>query len=531
MRRSGIRYPDLRLFVAAAIIAIATMPVFSSPAGACSCATPIDIQEWVDGSEAVFVGTLVEKRSAGSGSFESESIYVFAVEKWVKGDAGDVIEVRSASDGAGCGFEFWSPDQLIGAAIYEESGELHGGLCSQMDPDALLAAVEGLAPSNTGVGHIIAANGWMSTRLTLLDEDGGHVADVSPPIEAGEWGGTFGMAKCPGGELMMQWTQTHVVVWDLSNLEPITTHEVTGADGYPVIRDASCKTPDASSIRVVGQSEFDAELLEVVGGNEPILALSGEEFRIGNDYVISWSGGPGEMVRTDVSSGEQVILHETPAGENWSITVAPHPTDGRTALLETRYSAGEAPVEATLSVLDEDGFPIREFEIPWEAYGPTWLDEELIGVQAYDFDDWERSLGFLFDVTTGEQTRIDGWRADLMVGDGRILYGTRESQIIRANLDTGAIEELTTLASQSAGPLVILDEPPSVSPTTTVTTSSTIPPLEGTVPVAGDTVPPLEVPGGESDMGTAGVRWIAGSAVVAFLAVLVWLTRRPGQPG
>lgn len=137
MSTSGSRFGPM--LVTAALIGFALAPLLPLPAHGCSCAPPSDIVEWVDQSEAAFVGTLIDKQDAGDGEFGRESIYVFAVEEWVKGDLGEVVEVRSASNGAACGFEFWDPEMRTGAVIYEEGGALHGGLCSQVDPDALLA--------------------------------------------------------------------------------------------------------------------------------------------------------------------------------------------------------------------------------------------------------------------------------------------------------------------------------------------------------------------------------------------------------
>lgn len=128
-----------RVFHLVILASFALLAIPQTPARACSCAGPFDLQTAIDESEAAFVGTLIEKRAS---DIEWEAIYVFEVEQWVKGHAGSVIEVRSGHDGAGCGFEF-PADERIGAFIHIEGSDLHGGLCSQVDADALLAAWRG----------------------------------------------------------------------------------------------------------------------------------------------------------------------------------------------------------------------------------------------------------------------------------------------------------------------------------------------------------------------------------------------------
>lgn len=162
------------VYVVAVLIAFALSPLLPLPARGCSCAPPPDISGWVDQSQAAFVGTLVDQRDAGNGEFGQESIYVFEVEEWVKGDVGEVIEVRSASNGAACGFEFWNPQMRIGAVIHEVGGELRGGLCSQVDPDALLTAV---APAAEPDGNTTSPTTGTTVPPLLAPDRGTSAAD------------------------------------------------------------------------------------------------------------------------------------------------------------------------------------------------------------------------------------------------------------------------------------------------------------------------------------------------------------------
>ncbi len=508
---SRIASRSLRLAVVTTAFALGLAPLFPAPARACSCAIPTDIVDWVDDSEAAFVGSLIEKRDAEGE--HSSSIYVFEVEEWVKGDLGTVIEVRSASDGGGCGFEFWGPDRRIGAIIYEEGGEFHGGLCSQVEPDVLLSAIAGPTPSATGIAHLLAGNGWSSTRLAVLDEAGGHVIDLFPPVPEREFNGTQGLQICPDGNRMLQWTSTEVVTWNLTTLQPDVTYLLAGDDGSPSIRAVSCRNAEASSIWVVGQTELGFELLEIVDGPTSILALEGDTFHIGNDFVVAQSGPDGDPIRIDVDTGKEIRLHETPSGEHWPVSAAPHPGNGTLALVETRRSPGGGPAEATLLLVDETGNPLQEFEIPWEVYSPTWLDEERLMVKAYNFENWEESLGLIYDLDEGKIIEIEGWTGEYPVASGNTLYGADGGAIVTADLSTGEVATLVTLPTQFAGPLVLLDRGVQIA------AGDTIPP-----PRTPPTTPPLLSPGSEGANDSTATRLVAGGAIVVFLGILVWLS-------
>lgn len=124
-----------KLATLAVLIAVFSSPVLSSPAEACSCALPGDLAEWVDNSQAVFVGTMIDRDA--DGPFDGNVTYVFEVEEWIKGDIGPVVEVTSGQGDADCGYG----DQIghrIGAAIFQEGGVLYGNGCLQVDPDDLL---------------------------------------------------------------------------------------------------------------------------------------------------------------------------------------------------------------------------------------------------------------------------------------------------------------------------------------------------------------------------------------------------------
>ena len=466
------------------------------------------------------VGTLVARTDGGLGGFGgSGAVYTYQVDNWVKGDAGDVIEVHSGQGDGDCGMGGQIGDR-IGAFLYDGGGFISGNSCDQVDPEALLAAARGPIPSTTGIGRLLSGSGWSSTRLSVLDEVGGTVAQ----LDAGrgeQWEGTQGLEICPGGALMLQWTQTTVHVWDLATLTATASHPVSGPDGYPVVWDVSCRDPEASSIWVVGASEFENELFDVVDGTVLLSGVVAEWASLGSDYLIAQRGS--DAVLIEVGDGAETTIHETPPNENWGVTTSPNPVDDTLALLETRYANDSSSVEATLFVMDRTGEVSQQFEIPAEAYSPIWLDGDRIALRTVDWEDASNSIGYVFDLETGVTHEITGWDADPMAADGDTLFGARGGTIVTAEISSGAMADLVTLPTDFAGPIVVLDDVVVGEPGEPV----------GSTPVAPvETTPPLVAPEmGVDAPDTTSARWVAGSAIVGFLGILVWLAaRRPSRP-
>ena len=505
----------LRLVAATMLLSVALTPILPLTARGCSCMTPTDLHEWVNQSEAVFVGALVEKRDLGGESFES--IYVFEVEEWIKGEAGEVIEVHSASDGSACGFEFWEVDQRIGAALHVEGGVLRGGLCSQIDADVALTLKHGLAASATGAGHLLVGQGSSSPGLTVLDDAGGHVTDLAP-VSTPEGAGTQGVDVCPGGKLMAQVVPPQVVVWRLDTLDAVAIHDISGLEATGWVQDVSCRDREANSIYLLLGNDVTSVLVDVPA-MIATLELEGSAARIGTDYVISQTTHEGDASWIDLASGDTVVLTDTPPGELRSISVAPHPRERLIALVETDFNEG-GPVVATLAIIDETGTRQQTFDIPWETYSPVWLDEDRVAVTAYDYDDWEQSFGLVFDLRSGEMTEIPGWGVGATIADGDRLYGIDGSSVVTVDLEVGEIETLATLPVMDAGPLVLIDTE-RLKPATTTTmaaTESTVPPL---VAPGIEATPEVDAP---PDL-SAAASWIGGGAMVVFFGLLIWLLR------
>jgi hypothetical protein len=504
-----------RLLVAATVLAAAITPILPLAARGCSCAMPSDLHEWVDQSEAVFVGTLVEKQDIGEpGPLGIESIYVFQVEDWIKGDAGHVIEVHSPSDGSSCGFEFWNPEQRIGAAIRLEGGVLRSDLCSQIDADVALTLKHGMVASKTGIPRILAANGWDSTRLTLLDASGGHITDIAPPPGGSEFDGTQLLETCPGGSRFVQVTTSELIVWDAATLEPVATHELGLTDFWG--SDVSCRDEDASSIWLLQGSDTGSRLSRIEDGVVSSDPLPGTGGWIGTDYVLSQSGPEGDLTWIDVATGAETVVATVPPGELWSISAAPHPEERRVALVETRF-ADDGTVSASLSIVSDEE-RLSAVDLALETYSPVWLDDGRVMVTGYNWEESEQPKGLVVDLDTDAIIEVSPLSAGYLVADGNLVFGANAGSVFQVDLTTGSVDTLATLPTLNAGPLVILeDAAAAVDPATTTT-----------APGTGSTIPPLVAPGiteaPEAEAaGSLDARWIAGGVVVVFFGLLAWL--------
>ena len=477
-------------------------------AEACSCVGIGDIADAVDEAELVMVGTLVDRRDGGVGIAGGPgAIYTYQVETWVKGDAGDIVEVHSGQGDGDCGMGGAIGDR-IGAFLTNEAGRIDGTSCDQIDPDVLLAAMEAPTVSSTGIGALVVSMGWGSPRLSVLDDVGATVTELDPGA-TDEWDGTQRLDLCPGTGLIVQSMGTKLVVWDPVTLDDLASYDLAIPNGW--IADVVCPSPDASSILLLAGGEFSTTLYEVVPEMTEIATFDGGYGQIGDGYVVAQSGSEGDASIVDLKTGDVIQLTSTPANELRSISPAPHPTDPIVALLQTDFNEG-GPVEATLSIVDTSGETLETFDIPYEAYSPTWLSDSLLFVQAYDYDNWEESLGYLFDLDAGTSSTIEGWVGQTPILVGSTLYGVDGSDVVAADIETGETEVLTTLPTQSAGPLV------------SVTGSEPTEPALDPPEAPGATTPPLVAPElGVDTGGESPVRWIALGAITVFGAVLLWL--------
>lgn len=132
------------------VAAMLAIPVLAQPASACSCAL-VQPLEAMGRSQAVFVGSFTgERQRVGLGGLHGEmSLYEFEVDEWVKGDLGSPVWVRSASNGAACGFET-PPGARVAVYLSVQGSTPTGGLCSTGSAEELLAALRPIEVDGSG---------------------------------------------------------------------------------------------------------------------------------------------------------------------------------------------------------------------------------------------------------------------------------------------------------------------------------------------------------------------------------------------
>jgi hypothetical protein len=145
MTKKGIFRSVLAVLLAAAGLLVAD----AGPARACSCRAGVPVEELLSENDAAFIGVFVGSDDPLAGgdlvSSARPVLNHFLVERRVKGDIGERVDVTAAASGASCGLEL-EIGQRTGLLLRAGAGGWSSGLCSQVEPQALLA----LAPARAG---------------------------------------------------------------------------------------------------------------------------------------------------------------------------------------------------------------------------------------------------------------------------------------------------------------------------------------------------------------------------------------------
>jgi hypothetical protein len=122
--------------------------VGAGPASACSCPADQPVEEPLSHSDGAFVGVLVGRDDPVGDPFGPRQVVNhFKVERSVKGAFGERVAVEADVSGASCGLEL-EVGQRTGLLLFRHAGGWTSNLCSQFEPQALLA----FAPAAAGAG-------------------------------------------------------------------------------------------------------------------------------------------------------------------------------------------------------------------------------------------------------------------------------------------------------------------------------------------------------------------------------------------
>lgn len=180
-----------RLFVVVALVAI-TM-IWMPQAKACSCA-PSDPRDVLHASDGAFIGTYVGREPSDPTDPYSDHDYIFDTEDVIKGEIGEVVEVRAPENGASCGLEY--PPGARAALFLKKEGDLWTShLCSTVHPDVLTEAAGPFPePDAEGPPRFLVGGSFGEVRVIALDRQGRTAG-----YGYGDGDALF-MSRCPGGE-------------------------------------------------------------------------------------------------------------------------------------------------------------------------------------------------------------------------------------------------------------------------------------------------------------------------------------------
>jgi hypothetical protein len=354
-----------------------------------------------------------------------------------------------------------------------------------MTPDVLLAAAEGPVMSETGIPYMLVG-GWNSPSIRVIDDVGGLVTRLDPRTGPDDFADSSraSVSVCPGGQRVVQRSGQGLVVWDLPTMEPATQVELPNYANMAV-PSMSCRDQDGGSIWYAMDLGPDGGSVVDVLTDEEILRVPEALVYIGGEHVVSQDLDLTRVTRYDIASGAEVVLHEKAADQNWGVYPVPHPSDGRTVIVETRYPDEGGVAESTLRVHDTSGAVVSSVEIPMEASAPMWLDDNTIAVTASDFTGVGEQALYVIDATNGEFSTIPRWPAYETTGDASEVFGSSSGVIWKGEVAGGEITEVANIADESAVTLLVLEDAAPVEVDD-----------QSGQPAGGTAVPPLSVDDG-----------------------------------
>ncbi|HWL48730.1 MAG TPA: hypothetical protein VNT92_02550 [Acidimicrobiia bacterium] len=344
------------------------------PARGCSCMAPDPYAGLVE-ADGAFVGALVSVDRDLGPVYDSSTLvdFQFEVEAALKGDIGETIVVKSAVEGASCGFEV-PVGQRVGILLHRIGGEWQGTLCSTLDADALLAAVEGPpTPVAGSPPHVVASVSMGEAGLVALNRAGeivGYGRGQPPGL----------LSVCPDGQVLIGHAGGNQVrTWSLASLEEVGHVEI-GPDDFYGFHNLICS----------GDEEFFV-LAGDGTGNNPEMSLS--HYVSGAGEVVSEDmtsivptktgllaiGADGVVHRLDTRSGDLEALTE-PLGDirGQTAAIALSPDEKHLAVATVDWT--RAPIVGRMAVADLTGGIWAEMSVDCDVY-PAWLDDRQITFQ------------------------------------------------------------------------------------------------------------------------------------------------------
>ncbi len=366
----------LSAFVVAFFLALGLGVQGALPAHGCSCMMPDPFAGLAE-ADGAFVGTLVEVDRGGLGPITNSdqlADFHFEVEASLKGEIGDAILVKSASDGAACGIEL-PVGERAGFLLTQDpiDGEWQGNLCWTMDADRLLAAAEGPPePVQGSPPHLIVSSQMGDAGVLALDRDGqvvGYGEGPPPPL----------VSACPDDETFIGTGDNATIrVWSFTNLDVVGEYPLD-PQGSPWVRNLICAGPGGNPFLAVTELSGLAEtsLIRYADGNTKLLAEDIEQL-IDTSVGLVAIGSDGVISSVDPESGSLSTLIESIGdvrGQLGPVVVSP---DGSHLALSV-VNWNVTPPQGRAIVLDLEGRTSAEAAFACDIY-PSWVNDEEVSI-------------------------------------------------------------------------------------------------------------------------------------------------------
>ena len=301
----------MKELLAAAIVAIGLGLGAPSAAHACSCAAP-DPLEQLEVSPGAFIGEAIEREEDGQ-----EAVWTFRVERSVKGDLGDRVEIRAPIAGATCGFDFLM-GKRVGLFLRGSSGNWTAGLCDLVTPEQMLKAAMGLPRVESDAPiRFVVGGAFGQARLVALDRDGRIVG-----YGFGE-GRTVQVAACPGGGRVVEYVQGRqsrpgapiLAVRDLASMEVVEEIDIRLAELNGSVLELECRSPSGDEMVLFGDRHRGPQVVMRASSGALVPVWEGRAYAgsLADDSAFICQGRRGDRaVAVDLESGEEREIAEVP---------------------------------------------------------------------------------------------------------------------------------------------------------------------------------------------------------------------------
>ncbi len=360
----------LGAFLIAFCVASGLLIQGAQPASACTCAGIISPVTALASSDGAFVGTLIDKEELGDVFNGGDMIdYTFQVEASLKGDIGETVIVKSAADGAACGFEM-PIGSRNGIFLTRAGANWEGGLCSITEADLLLEATRGLPEPVAGSPpHVVVAADLGPTGLIALDSAGQTVGYGEGPVP-------WSLSACPDDETFVGQTADAILTWSFSDLSVLQEMAMVPIEGE-WFTDVICGGPAADSVYFISVfPESTGNTLERRFGDYAETIQRGIERLIDSPDGPLAIGGDGVVYRLDTDSATLDVLSE-PLGDVRGQVVSASPSpDGSHLVISTMDWSTNLP-QGAVYVVDLEQGTATAIEFACDVY-PIWLDNDRL---------------------------------------------------------------------------------------------------------------------------------------------------------